>query len=65
MFLLTWPIDLANSGMLPFEVPFAVYIFIGYGFIFTSLVMTGLTLGKDGVVELLNCTYSPKDYISG
>ena len=26
MFLLTWPIDLANSGVLPVQVPFAVYI---------------------------------------
>lgn len=65
MILLTWPIHLANSGVLSFQIPFAVDIFIGYGFVFASLIMTGLTLGKDGVVELLNCTYPPKDYISG
>jgi len=53
MFLLTWPIDLANSGVLPFQVPFAVYILLGYGFIFASLIMTGLTLGKEGVIALL------------
>jgi membrane protease YdiL (CAAX protease family) len=53
MFLLTWPIDLANSGVLPFQVPFAVYITLGYGFVFASLIMTGLTLGRDAVIALL------------
>jgi membrane protease YdiL (CAAX protease family) len=53
MFLMTWPIDLANAGVLNFQVPFAVYIFLGWGFIFASLIMTGLTLGKVGVINLL------------
>ena len=53
MFLFTWPIDLANSGVVPFQVPFAVYILLGYGFIFASLIMTGLTLGRGAVVALL------------
>jgi len=53
MFLLTWPIDLATSGILPFNVPEFVAIFVGYGFIFASLLMTGLTLGKHGVSTLL------------
>lgn len=53
MFLLTWPIDLSNSGVLPFRVPFAIYLFLGWGFVIASLVMTGLTLGKEGVVNLL------------
>jgi uncharacterized protein len=53
MFLLTWPIDLANSGVLPFHLPFAVYILLGYGFVFAALIMTGLTLGKDAVIALL------------
>ena len=53
MFLLTWPIDLANAGVLPFQVPFAIYIFLGWGFIFAALIMTGLTLGKEGVSALL------------
>ena len=53
MFVLTWPIDLSNTGVLPFQVPFAVYIFLGWGFIFASLIMTGLTLGKEGVINLL------------
>ena len=53
MFLLTWPIDLANWGIVPIQFPFIVYLFLGWGFIFASVIMTGLTLGKDGVVALL------------
>lgn len=53
MFLLTWPIDMANSGVLPFRVPFVVALLVGYGFVFASLIMTGLTLGKSGVIALL------------
>ena len=53
MFILTWPIDLANSGILPFHVPFFIYIFMGWGFIFASLIMTGFTRGKGAVIELL------------
>jgi membrane protease YdiL (CAAX protease family) len=53
MFLFTWPIDLANSGILPIQVPFAVYIFLGWGFIIASVLMTGLTIGKEGVTSLL------------
>jgi membrane protease YdiL (CAAX protease family) len=53
MFALTWPIDLANSGILPIHFPFLVYLFLGWGFIFACVIMTGLTLGKDGVVALL------------
>jgi len=53
MFLFTWPIDLANSGFLPFKVPFAIYITLGWGFILASLIMTGLTVGRDGVTTLI------------
>lgn len=53
MFVLTWPIDLSNAGIMPFQVPFAVYIFLGWGFILASLIMTGLTLGKNGILSLL------------
>jgi membrane protease YdiL (CAAX protease family) len=53
MFLLTWPIDLANSGILPFHVPSVVALLVGWGFVFASLIMTGLTLGKAGVIALL------------
>ena len=53
MFALTWPIDLANGGLLPFKVPFTLYLFLGWGFGVASVIMTGLTLGKAGVVALL------------
>jgi membrane protease YdiL (CAAX protease family) len=53
MFLLTWPIDLSNAGVLNFKVPFAVYILLGWGFIIAALIMTGLTLGRSGVIVLL------------
>lgn len=53
MFLLTWPIDLANSGILPFKVPFAVYILLGYGFIIAALIMTGITQGRNAVIALI------------
>lgn len=53
MFVLTWPIDLANSGVLPFRVPFAIYILLGWGFILASIIMTWLTVGKEGVIALL------------
>jgi membrane protease YdiL (CAAX protease family) len=53
MFALTWPIDLAYLGFLPVRVPFALYIFLGWGFGVASVIMTGLTLGKGGVIALL------------
>src|ERR1044071_6197253 len=53
MFLLTWPIDLSNAGVLQFQVPFVIYIFLGWGFIFASLIMTWTTLGKEAVITLL------------
>ena len=53
MFLLTWPIDLSNSGLLPFKVPFIIYLFLGWGFVFAAVIMTGLTLGRQGVAALL------------
>ena len=52
MFLYTWTIDLSNSGVLPFKVPFFVAITLGWGFIFLSLLMTWLTLGKGEMVKL-------------
>ena len=53
MFALTWPIDLAHLGLLPFGVPFILYLFLGWGFGVASIIMTGLTLGKTGVISLL------------
>jgi len=52
MFLYTWTIDLSNSGVLPLKVPFAVALTVGWGFIFVSLFMTWLTLGKDAMKTL-------------
>ncbi|MCK6539695.1 MAG: CPBP family intramembrane metalloprotease [Anaerolineales bacterium] len=53
MFLYTWTIDLSNSGVLPFKVPFAVYITLGWGFIIVSSLMTWATLGRDAMVAFL------------
>jgi hypothetical protein len=52
MFLYTWMIDLSNSGVLPFKVPFVVAITLGWGFISISLLMTWFTLGKAATVNL-------------
>jgi len=53
MFLFTWPLDLANAGIVPFKVPFVIYIMLGWGLIFASLIMTGLTVGREGVTTLI------------
>lgn len=52
MFLVTWTIELSNSGVLPFKVPFFVALTVGWGFIVVSLSMTWLTLGKMEAVRL-------------
>jgi len=52
MFLFTWPIDLANAGLMPFQVPFALYLFLGWGFGLAAALMTGATLGWPAVVQL-------------
>ncbi len=53
MFLFTWPIDLANAGVLPFQVPFAVYLLVGYGFLLATVLMTWITLGRGATIALL------------
>jgi membrane protease YdiL (CAAX protease family) len=53
MFLFTWPVDLALAGVLPFNVPYVISITFGLGISIATLIMTGLILGKDGVVKLL------------
>src|SRR5512134_799068 len=53
MFLYTWTFDLSNSGVLPMQLPLAVYLTVGWGFIFVSLFMTWLTLGREATVTLL------------
>jgi len=52
MYLYTWTIDLSNAGILPLKLPFVVTLTVGWGFIFVSLFMTWLTLGKDSMVAL-------------
>ncbi len=52
MFLVTWTIELSNSGVLPFKIPFVVTVTVGWNFILISLLMTWLTLGKDEMVRL-------------
>src|SRR5512135_1457745 len=53
MFLFTWPIDLSNSGLMPFKVPFILYLFLGWGFIVAAVLMTWLTVGGTAVGQLL------------
>jgi len=53
MFLCTWTIDLSHSGVLPFQFPFVVTIFLGWGFVFAALLMTGLTRRREGMISLL------------
>ncbi len=53
MFLFTWPIDLANEGLMLFQVPFILYLFLGWGFIVAAVLMTWLTLGRAAVGRLL------------
>lgn len=52
IFMYTWTIDLSKSGVLPFKLPFVVGITVGWGFVFVSLLMTRLTLGKEEMATL-------------
>jgi membrane protease YdiL (CAAX protease family) len=53
MFLFTWPIEFSGAGVLPIRFPDFVYVFMGWGFVMASLLMTRLTLGTQGVDGLL------------
>jgi membrane protease YdiL (CAAX protease family) len=57
MFALTWPLDLGlaaqSRGLLPFHIPPILGLFVGYGFVATSLIMTGVASGRAGIVALL------------
>ena len=53
MFLFTWPIDFSNSGLMPFKVPFILYLFLGWGFVEAAVLMTWLTVGRGAVGRLL------------
>ncbi|HLO34249.1 MAG TPA: type II CAAX endopeptidase family protein [Anaerolineales bacterium] len=53
MFLFTWPFDLAMAGLLPFKVPYVISITFGWGISIAALLITGLTLGRRGIIQLL------------
>jgi uncharacterized protein len=53
MFFLTWPLMLASSDLLPFQLPFIAALFAGWGVSIAALIMTALTLGTVGVTALL------------
>ncbi len=53
MFALTWPLMLAEAGYLPLTIPFPLSVMAGYGLAIAALIMTGLTIGRRGVVGLL------------
>jgi len=53
MFLLTWPLDLVNTGIVKLDLPFLLLLFLGWGFGLASVIMTGLTLGREAVFALI------------
>jgi len=53
MFALTWPLDLVNTGIVKMDLPFILLLFLGWGFGVASVIMTGLTLGRDAVFKLI------------
>lgn len=53
IFFLTWPVMLASSGVVPFQLPFIAALFAGWGVTIAAVIMTALTLGTVGVVALL------------
>jgi membrane protease YdiL (CAAX protease family) len=53
MFLYTWTLDLSKSGVFPMQLPLAVYLTGGWGFILVSLFMTWFTLGSEATMTLL------------
>jgi membrane protease YdiL (CAAX protease family) len=57
MFACTWPIDLwaaADShGLLSLHIPPILPLFVGYGFVVASLIMTGVISGRAGIRALL------------
>lgn len=53
MFVITWSIELAQSGFMGFSVPYGVYLFLGWGFVFGAILITLLAQGRTGLIELL------------
>jgi membrane protease YdiL (CAAX protease family) len=57
MFALTWPLELGlaaqSRGVLPFQIPPVLALFVGFGFVAAALIMSALVDGAAGVVALL------------
>lgn len=53
MFAITWTIELGYAGWLPIRIPFPVYLFLGWGFVFSAVIITGMVSGKAAVKKLL------------
>ena len=53
MYVCTWPILLSGAGVLRIRFPSFMYLLPGWGFVFASVLMTGLVLGPRGVGTLL------------
>ena len=57
MFALTWPLELGlaaqSHGMLPFQLPPILGLFVGYGFVAAALIASGLIDGRAGIIALL------------
>ncbi len=53
MYALTWVVHLSNAGVLPFRLPFPLYLLGGWGFGVAAIAMTWLTLGPRAVIDLL------------
>ena len=53
MFALTSPIDLAHAGVLSIDVPFVLYLVLGWGFVIAAVAMTAFTEGRSATTTLL------------
>jgi uncharacterized protein len=53
MYACTWPILLSAAGVLRMRFPSFMYLLPGWGFVFASVLMTGLVLGPECVGTLL------------
>lgn len=53
MYLFTWTVELGYVGVLPIKIPFIVFLFLGWGFVLASVLMTWITLGRAAVAGLL------------
>lgn len=56
MFALTWPLELGlaaqSHGLLPFNFPPVLELFVGYGFVAAAIIASALADGKAGIVAL-------------